>query len=448
MKKITALFLSLIMVLGITACGNSNASVSSAQENSKTEDSQPAVPESTSAKTDSGDVLEEGQTGKNLVVYFSATGNTEQAAGYIADLTEGDLFELEPADPYTDEDLNYGNENSRVSREYADESLRTVELLADTVENWESYDTVFIGYPIWWGIAAWPVDTFVKANDFTGKTVIPFCTSASSGLGESGELLAELAGTGDWQEGIRFRSSVSESDVQEWLDSVLNDKSEEIADALDSNTEISNTSVESETFSNEESSAPDTDVSESSEGNNILVAYFTMPEDVDTEGVDAIAGASIVVDEGKIMGNVEYIASIIQDTVGGDLFQIETVEQYPLDHDPLVDQAAQEQGEDARPELSTHIENLEQYDTIFLGYPNWWGDMPQALYTFLEEYDFSGKTIIPFCPHGGSGFSRTESTIAELQPGATVSENGLEISRNDVAGSRDQVVQWAAGFGL
>ena len=448
MKKITALFLSLIMVLGITACGNSNASVSSAQENSKTEDSQPAVPESTSAKTDSGDVLEEGQTGKNLVVYFSATGNTEQAAGYIADLTEGDLFELEPADPYTDEDLNYGNENSRVSREYADESLRTVELLADTVENWESYDTVFIGYPIWCGIAAWPVDTFVKANDFTGKTVIPFCTSASSGLGESGELLAELAGTGDWQEGIRFRSSVSESDVQEWLDSVLNDKSEEIADALDSNTEISNTSVESETFSNEESSAPDTDVSESSEGNNILVAYFTMPEDVDTEGVDAIAGASIVVDEGKIMGNVEYIASIIQDTVGGDLFQIETVEQYPLDHDPLVDQAAQEQGEDARPELSTHIENLEQYDTIFLGYPNWWGDMPQALYTFLEEYDFSGKTIIPFCPHGGSGFSRTESTIAELQPGATVSENGLEISRNDVAGSRDQVVQWAAGFGL
>lgn len=448
MKKITALFLSLIMVLGITACGNSNASVSSAQKNSKTEDSQPAVPESTSAKTDSGDALEESQTGKTLVVHFSATGNTEQAAGYIADLTEGDLFELEPADPYTDEDLNYGNEKSRVSREYADESLRTVELLADTVENWESYDTVFIGYPIWWGIAAWPVDTFVKANDFTGKTVIPFCTSASSGLGESGELLAELAGTGDWQEGIRFHSSVSESDVQEWLDSVLKDKSEEIADALDSNTEISDTSVEPETFSNEESPAPDTDVSESSEGNNILIAYFTMPEDVDTEGVDAVAGASIVVDEGKIMGNVEYIASIIQDTVGGDLFQIETVEQYPLDHDPLVDQAAQEQGEDARPELSTHIENLEQYDTIFLGYPNWWGDMPQALYTFLEEYDFSGKTIIPFCPHGGSGFSRTESTIAELQPGATVSENGLEISRNDVAGSRDQVAQWAAGFGL
>ena len=133
------------------------------------------------------------EAGNTLVVYFSATGNTEQAATYIADITGGDLFELEPADPYTDE---------------------------DTVENWDSYDTVFIGYPIWWGIAAWPVDTFVEANNFTGKTVIPFATSASSGLGESGQLLAELAGTGDWQEGMRFRSSVSEGDVQEWLDSL------------------------------------------------------------------------------------------------------------------------------------------------------------------------------------------------------------------------------------
>ena len=108
-----------------------------------------------------------------------------------------------------------------------------------------------------------------------------------------------------------------------------------------------------------------------------------------------------------------------------------------------MDQAAEEQDADARPELSSHIENLEQYDTVFLGYPNWWGDMPQPLYTFLEEYDFSGKTIIPFCPHGGSGFSRTESTIAGLQPGADVSSNGFSISRNDVADSADEVAEWA-----
>lgn len=220
MKKLTALFLSLAMILGLAACGNSSSPNSSASDSSESESSQTSSPESTPAETESGSSSEETQTGKTLVVYFSATGNTEQAATYIADITGGDLFELEPADPYTDEDLNYNNEDSRVSQEHEDESLRNVELVADTVENWDSYDTVFIGYPIWWGIAAWPVDTFVEANDFTGKTVIPFATSASSGLGESGQLLAELAGTGDWQEGMRFRSSVSEGDVQEWLDSL------------------------------------------------------------------------------------------------------------------------------------------------------------------------------------------------------------------------------------
>ena len=130
------------------------------------------------------------------------------------------MFELEPADPYTDEDLNYNDENSRVSQEYADESLRNVELVAATMEGFDEYENVFVGYPVWWGIAAWPVNTFIEVNDFTGKTVIPFCTSASSGLGESGELLAELAGTGDWLEGMRFRSGASEEDVVAWVESL------------------------------------------------------------------------------------------------------------------------------------------------------------------------------------------------------------------------------------
>ena len=215
MKKVTALFLSLAMVVGLAACSNRAPSSDG-----------PGTPDS-SVPTDSGEASAVGETpespeetGSTLVVYFSATGNTEQAANYIADITGGDLFKLEPADPYTDEDLNWTVDGSRVNQEHDNESLRDIELVTDTVENWDSYDTVFIGYPIWWGIAAWPVDGFVEANDFTGKTVIPFCTSSSSGLGESGELLAELAGTGDWQEGMRFRSSVSEEDVREWLDSL------------------------------------------------------------------------------------------------------------------------------------------------------------------------------------------------------------------------------------
>ena len=129
----------------------------------------------------------------------------------------GDLFELTPVDPYTPENLRWTDENSRVVREYENENLRDIELVSATPENWENYETVFIGYPIWWGIAAWPVNGFAEANDFTGKTVIPFCTSSSSGLGESGRLLADLAGEGNWLTGHRFRSSASENDVRDWL---------------------------------------------------------------------------------------------------------------------------------------------------------------------------------------------------------------------------------------
>lgn len=160
------------------------------------------------------------EAGKTLVVYYSATGNTENVANYIAIATDGDLFKLEPVEPYSDADLNWTDDNSRVVREHDNPDERDVALVKSTVENWDEYDTIFIGYPIWWGIAAWPVDGFIEANDFTGKTVIPFATSSSSGLGESGKLLAQKAGTGDWQEGRRFRSGVSESDVTDWVESL------------------------------------------------------------------------------------------------------------------------------------------------------------------------------------------------------------------------------------
>lgn len=159
-------------------------------------------------------------TGKTLVVYFSAQGHTEEVANKIANNLGADIFELEPVDAYSSDDLDWTDSNSRVSQEHDDESLRNIELVSTSVENWEDYDTVLIGYPIWWGIAAWPVDTFVKANDFTGKTVIPFCTSSSSGLGDSGDLLAEEANSGDWQDGHRFRSNPSDSDINNWTDSL------------------------------------------------------------------------------------------------------------------------------------------------------------------------------------------------------------------------------------
>ena len=219
-KRITALLLGLALTFSLAACSSESPSSSSSQPEPSAASQEPSSSESSQSDSSApeSEPSDTAETGNTLVVYFSATGNTEQAANYIAEITGGDLLELEPAESYTDDDLNWTDDNSRVSREYEDESLRDVELVSDTVDNWEDYDTVFIGYPIWWGIAAWPVDTFVQANDFTGKTVIPFCTSSSSGLGQSGQLLAEMAGTGDWQEGQRFSSGVSQEDVQAWLD--------------------------------------------------------------------------------------------------------------------------------------------------------------------------------------------------------------------------------------
>ena len=230
MKKRGLLLLTAcMMTVGILAgCSSNSEEASSTTQEVETtveaeteaESSLTAAEETTSEEASAEEESTEGAEGKTLVVYFSATGNTERVAEMIAETTGGDLFELEPADPYTDEDLNYNDENSRVSQEYADESLRNVELVATTVEGFDEYENVFVGYPVWWGIAAWPVNTFIEANDFTGKTVIPFCTSASSGLGESGELLAELAGTGEWLEGMRFRSGASEEDVVTWVESL------------------------------------------------------------------------------------------------------------------------------------------------------------------------------------------------------------------------------------
>ncbi len=158
--------------------------------------------------------------GKVLVVYYSATNNTKNVAEKIASNLNGDTFEIVPEELYTSDDLDWTDRNSRVSKEHDDESLRDVKLISSKVENWDSYDTIIIGYPIWWGIAAWPVDTFVKSNNFEGKTVIPFCTSTSSGFGQSGEVLEKMSNGGNWLEGKRFTERPSETEIKSWTDSL------------------------------------------------------------------------------------------------------------------------------------------------------------------------------------------------------------------------------------
>lgn len=223
LKKLVGCLLTVSTLFALTACGD-NGGGTKTQPASQSQET-PAPESSSAAETAAPQPEETGRTSENtdggtLVVYYSATGNTKSVAEAIAAATGGDLFELEPEEPYSDDDLNWTDENSRVSVEHDNPDEREVALTAETADNWDSYETMYIGYPIWWGIAAWPVDTFVKANDFTGKTVIPFATSSSSGLGESGELLSKLAGTGQWLEGQRFRSGASESDVADWVNSL------------------------------------------------------------------------------------------------------------------------------------------------------------------------------------------------------------------------------------
>lgn len=210
---VAVLIIAVVAVLGYSFLSNDSNSNNVNNENNN--NNNVTNNEDSTQDDNIGSVL-----GKTLIVYYSATGNTEGDAERLAENLNADTFEIVPSDPYTDEGLDWTDDNSRVSREYADESLRDVELENTTVPLWDSYDTVLIGYPIWWSIAAWPVNSFVEANDFTGKTVIPFCTSSSSGLGQSGDLLESTAGTGTWQEGHRFSSSPSDDEITEFIDSI------------------------------------------------------------------------------------------------------------------------------------------------------------------------------------------------------------------------------------
>ena len=235
-KRILAALLAALTLFSLTACASRTSQTQTpAQSTTTQQPAQQETPDTTEPEAPAQDAEETqpvevptveqpeddaSQGGKTLVVYYSASGNTAAVAGYIADALGADTFELVPETPYSSDDLNWTVNGSRVNREHDDESLRDIALVADSVDNWDEYDTVFIGYPIWWAIAAWPVNNFVKNNDFTGKTVIPFCTSSSSGLGQSGELLAEMAGTGDWLDGQRFRSGASQSDVTDWVSSL------------------------------------------------------------------------------------------------------------------------------------------------------------------------------------------------------------------------------------
>ena len=159
-------------------------------------------------------------TGKTLVVYYSAQNHTKNLAEKVAKKLDADLFEIVPKEKYTNEDLNYNDENSRVSIEHSDKTKRHVLLEQTVPDDWDQYETIILAYPIWWGVAAWPMDSFVMGNTFDGKIVFPICTSASSGLGDSAKNLKSLSSGGTWYDGYRFSSNASDKDVDLWIKTI------------------------------------------------------------------------------------------------------------------------------------------------------------------------------------------------------------------------------------
>ena len=194
MRKIWPVLLAAVMMLTLAACGSSNNN-----------------------NSESAGEIDTEFAGKAIVVYYSGSGNTKRAAQFAADELKADTFELVPVEPYSDDDLNWRDQSSRVNKEHDDTSLQDIALVSVEVPNWDEYDVVLFGYPIWWREASWVVNNFIRDNDFTGKTVIPFCTSTSSGLGDSGTNLEKMAGTGIWLEGMRFNEKPSEDSVREWV---------------------------------------------------------------------------------------------------------------------------------------------------------------------------------------------------------------------------------------
>lgn len=195
-----------------------------------------------------------------------------------------------------------------------------------------------------------------------------------------------------------------------------------------------------------------TDITDTNDNSNeeskILIAYFSLPETDDPNNMTQEEENSTIVVNGEVLGNTQYVAELIQEETGADIFRIVAQNDYPLDHDTLVDQALEEQESNARPAIRDTIENMDEYDVIFLGYPNWWGDMPMIIYTFLEQYNFDGKTIIPFNTHGGSGLSATVSTITEKLPNSNVLENAFTLSRNRMEEAPTEVRSWLNEIGF
>ena len=341
--------------------------------------------------------------GKSLVVYFSRTGNTKAAAEDIQSLTGSDIVELKTVVPYPS---SYDDCLAQAQEERANNERPE---LSTIISNMSEYDTVYVGYPIWCYTAPMAIFTFMESYDFMGKTVIPFCTSGSSSINQSVADIRSVCSGVNILDG--FRAGGSET-VEAWL------------------TRIGQIGNQSATTTG-----------------NALIAYFSLSENTSSSkeeqssGLDAVTSASVVTDGEDAYGNTEYIAKLIQDKTGGTLYQIQTKETYSTDFDNVVDQNHSEMNTSYLPELKDNSLDISQYDIVFIGYPVWSSTIPRAIHSFLNQYDLSGKIVIPFCTHNGYGSGNSYRTISRLCPNST-NLDGLAVAATDVKEAESSVESW------
>ena len=368
---------------------------------------------------------------KSIVVYFSCTDNTKKIAEYIKDSTASDIYRIEPSVPYTSADLNYGNDDSRTSKEQNDATARPG--IAGSLPSLTDYEIVYLGYPIWWGEAPKIMYTFVENYDMSGKIIIPFCTSASSGIGNSAKNLQTVTrGNATWIAGQRFAGSSSKSEIQQWVQ------------GLDLST--TTTAIGTMVTPTPDNSSPAPSVTESPD---VSSEPGTSEQPEPTETPDVPAGKKSIVVYFSCTDNTKTIAEYVAESTAADIYRIEPSVPYTsadLDYGNDDSRTSKEQNDaTARPEISGELPALDGYENVYIGYPIWWGQAPKILYTFVENCNLSGKTVIPFCTSASSGVG---ISATNLQAADTSQATWLTGRRFSGSSPKSDVENWLAGLGL
>ena len=418
---------------------------------------------------------------KSIVVYFSCTDNTKTIAEYIKDSTASDIYRIEPSVPYTFADLNYGNADSRTSKEQNDATARPG--IAGSLPSLTDYEIVYLGYPIWWGEAPKIMYTFVESYDLSGKIIIPFCTSASSGIGNSATNLQTVTrGNATWIAGQRFAGNSSKSAIEQWVQGLDLSKTTSATGTVVTPAPDGSTSEPTETpnatpepgtseqptvtekpeVTQTPNVTPEPGISEQptvteqpsvtqtpdiTESPSVTENPVQTPEPIETP--DVPAGKKSIVVYFSCTDNTKTIAEYVAESTDADIYRIEPSVPYTsadLNYGNADSRTSKEQNDaTARPDISGELPALDGYENVYIGYPIWWGQAPKIMYTFVENCNLSGKTVIPFCTSASSGVGTSATNLQEADKSQAAWLTGRRFSGSS---PKSDVESWILGLGL